>query len=370
MSEHPKVFISYSHQNVEYENKILEFANRLRSEGIDANIDLYEEAPAEGWPRWMENQINNSDFVLVANSKSYYEKCYSDNKGKGISWEVNIVYQHIYDASTINTKFIPVFFEEEEEQYILTPLKSFTYYNIGKKEGFEKLYWRLRGVSKTQKPPLGNLRPLPKKEQKTMFFSTPIDLDKWNAAEWRGMLYLFYPGAVPVLGLLYRNYAAAKSIFTDWKKTAKDNFADDFIKVDYVTPPFPQDCWVYTDKERSFGKGYFVHIGPNTEESINRAVASGVQPEELLLASFSRYQWMDELNGSKNRNLFQYLTREGSGYLLMPIGIKDAKKPIEESNLIIDFNYAIRMKKVTFKTGLEAEDNDLCKVVLQKAEEK
>lgn len=48
MSEHPKVFISYSHQNVEYENKILEFANRLRSEGIDANIDLYEEAPAEG----------------------------------------------------------------------------------------------------------------------------------------------------------------------------------------------------------------------------------------------------------------------------------------------------------------------------------
>ena len=33
-------------------------------------------------------------------------------------------------------------------------------------------------------------------------------------------------------------------------------------------------------------------------------------------------------------------------------------------------NYAIRMKKVTFKTGLEVEDNDLCKVVLQKAEEK
>lgn len=41
MSEHPKVFISYSHQNEEYENRILEFANNLRSEGIDANIDLY-----------------------------------------------------------------------------------------------------------------------------------------------------------------------------------------------------------------------------------------------------------------------------------------------------------------------------------------
>lgn len=79
----------------------------LRSEGIDANIDLYEEAPVEGWPRWMENQINNSDFVLVVSSKSYFEKCYSEShKGKGISWEVNIVYQHIYDANSTNTKFI------------------------------------------------------------------------------------------------------------------------------------------------------------------------------------------------------------------------------------------------------------------------
>lgn len=34
------------------------FANKLRSEGIDAILDQYEEAPSEGWPRWMENSIN------------------------------------------------------------------------------------------------------------------------------------------------------------------------------------------------------------------------------------------------------------------------------------------------------------------------
>lgn len=369
MSEHPKVFISYSHQNAEYENKILEFANHLRSEGIDANIDLYEEAPSEGWPRWMENQIKISDFVLVVSSKSYYEKCYSEsNKGKGISWEVNIVYQHIYDASSINTKFIPVYFDNDEEKYILTPLKSFTFYNVGEKEGFDKLYWRLRGVSKTQKPPLGTLRPLPQKEQRTMFFTTPINLDKWNAAEWRGMLYLFSPGSPPVLGLLYHNYSAARDIFTDWKLDAKGNFADEFIEVNYITPPFPKNCWVYADKDRSYGKGYFVHIGPNIQKSINRALDSGLCLEEIFLASVSRYQWMDEVNGSKNRDVFQRLVRDGSGYFLMPIGIKDKTKPIVESNLIIDFNYAIRMKNVTFKTGLEVEDDDLCKVVLDKAE--
>lgn len=366
MLEHPKVFISYSHENVDCENKILEFANRLRSEGIDANIDLYEESPAEGWPRWMENQINDSDFVLVVGSKSYFEKCYLDsNKGKGISWEVNIVYQHIYGMSTINTKFIPIYFNKEDEQYILKPLKSFTFYNVGETEGFDKLYWRLRGVSKTQRPSLGKLRPLPEKVPKTLFFSTPIDLDKWNKAKWRGMLYLFYPGDSPVLGLLYDNYVDAKAIFAEWRRNAKNEFVDDFIKIDYVTPPFPKNCWIYFDKEKNCGKGYFVHIGINPEGSINRAVACGLNPEKIVLTCVSRYQWMDELNGSKHRKLFQDLSSDG--YLVMPIGVKDKNKPIEESNLIIDFDYAIRMKKVTFKTGLEIEDNDLCKAVLNKS---
>lgn len=53
MSENPRVFISYSHQNADFENKVLNFANKLRSEGIDANVDLYEEshlkAGLDGW---------------------------------------------------------------------------------------------------------------------------------------------------------------------------------------------------------------------------------------------------------------------------------------------------------------------------------
>lgn len=74
MSENPKVFISYSHESADFEEKVLEFSKKLRSEGIDASIDLYEEAPSEGWPRWMENQIRESDYVLVLCSKSYYDK--------------------------------------------------------------------------------------------------------------------------------------------------------------------------------------------------------------------------------------------------------------------------------------------------------
>lgn len=45
MAENPKVFIPYSHQDEAYEQKVLVFANKLRSEGVDASIDLTKKPP-------------------------------------------------------------------------------------------------------------------------------------------------------------------------------------------------------------------------------------------------------------------------------------------------------------------------------------
>lgn len=88
----------------------------------------------------------------------------------------------------------------------------------------------------------------------------------------------------------------------------------------------------------------------------------------MVLASISRYQWMDELNGSANRDMFKRFTDSGLPYLLMPIGIKNLSKNITEDNLIIDFDYAIKMDNVTFYKGTEIDDNNMCKAVLNKAE--
>lgn len=369
MSENPKVFISYSHESADFEEKVLEFSKKLRSEGIDASIDLYEEAPSEGWPRWMENQIRESDYVLVLCSKSYYDKFYSDKKGKGVTWEVSIVYQMLYDSLVDTKKFIPVFFNDGDSEYIPTPLKSFTYYNIGTQAAYEKLYWRLRGVTKTQKPPLGKLRSMPIKKRKTMFFSSPIDLEKWNRAGWKGVIYLFRPGYCPVLGLLFDNYEVAKSIFSTWKEMCHGDSADGFLKLEYVVPPFPKDCWVYRESNRNYGKGYFIHLGPNVDKAISRAKESGIKLEEMFLASISRYQWMDEVNGTANRDMFKHLTDQGAPYSLMPIGVRNPRKPIVKENLIIDFNYSIEMKAVAFTEGTAVKEDNMCVAVLKKPEE-
>ena len=74
--ENPVVFISYSQDSIAFADQVLDFSNRLRSEGIDTILDQYEEAPPEGWPRWMENSINKADYVIVVGSKGYYNKIY------------------------------------------------------------------------------------------------------------------------------------------------------------------------------------------------------------------------------------------------------------------------------------------------------
>lgn len=143
-------------------------------------------------------------------------------------WGANIVYQMLYDSAAETNKFIAAFFDDDDQQYIPTPLKPYTYYNLSDEKQYERLYWRFRGVTNSKKPPLGELKPLPEKERKTMFFSSPINLEKWNAAKWRGTVYL-WGGDAPAIGLFFTNYSVGKEIFKEWKKKYKDMaFADTF----------------------------------------------------------------------------------------------------------------------------------------------
>jgi hypothetical protein len=70
----PRVFISYSHDSPQHDRQVLGLVDRLRVEGIDCMIDQYEPAPSSGWPRWMERQIREADFVLMVCTETYYRR--------------------------------------------------------------------------------------------------------------------------------------------------------------------------------------------------------------------------------------------------------------------------------------------------------
>ena len=71
METPPRVFLSYSHDGEEHEQRVLGLATRLRDEGIDAWIDRYSAGPEEGWPRWVADQLKRADFVISVCTMSY-----------------------------------------------------------------------------------------------------------------------------------------------------------------------------------------------------------------------------------------------------------------------------------------------------------
>lgn len=175
----PKVLISYSHDCPEHDNLVLAFSDSLHQYGIDADLDRYHPSPPEGWPRWMDKQIRDTDFVLMICTETYYRRVMREEepgKGHGVLWESNLIYQHLYDAATKNEKFIPILVKDGRLDFIPTPVKGSTHYRIAKLDisdiEYEKLYRRLTNQHRTPKPELGQLLTLPKREPKTDFLES------------------------------------------------------------------------------------------------------------------------------------------------------------------------------------------------------
>ncbi|HEX4945230.1 MAG TPA: toll/interleukin-1 receptor domain-containing protein [Blastocatellia bacterium] len=160
----PKIFISYSHDSPQHRARVLELANRLRSEGLDCHIDQYETAPPEGWPNWMLNHIEAADFVLLICTETYYRRFRQKEPvgtGKGAKWEGAVITLTLYDSELINRKFIPVVFAASDRQFIPEILRGTTNYDLSLVYEYDNLYRRLTGQS-TAKPELKPIIPKPK----------------------------------------------------------------------------------------------------------------------------------------------------------------------------------------------------------------
>src|ERR1700730_16059132 len=100
----PRVFISYSHDSAEHKERVLRFAERLRKNGIDAQIDQYVGGrPPGGWPRWMLDKLDWADFVLLICTETYYRRFRGHEEsgtGKGVDWEGQLITLQIYNATS------------------------------------------------------------------------------------------------------------------------------------------------------------------------------------------------------------------------------------------------------------------------------
>jgi tetratricopeptide (TPR) repeat protein len=174
----PIVFISYSHDSPEHADRVLALSDKLRAGGINCILDQYEDSPPEGWPRWMDSQIQAADFVLMICTSMYFRRVMGKEEpgtSLGVRWEGNLIYQHIYNADTTNSRFLPALLEGATITDIPAPLKGAIYYRPSTPAGYEALYRRLTDQPLTPKPALGTRRTLPSRERAQDFITDTPD---------------------------------------------------------------------------------------------------------------------------------------------------------------------------------------------------
>ena len=70
----PTAFVSYSWDNEEHKQWVLDFATRLRHEGIDAKLDRWDVSLGDPLPQFMETAVRTNKFVLIVLTPNYAEK--------------------------------------------------------------------------------------------------------------------------------------------------------------------------------------------------------------------------------------------------------------------------------------------------------
>lgn len=158
----PKIFISYSHDSDEHRQQVLALSDRLNKNSIDCDIDQYlNGTPPEGWPLWMEQMLEEATHVLVVCTETYLNRVQGKEKpgtGKGVKWEALLAYQDIYDNDSLNSKFVPVIFQETDAAFVPRPMKAVSYYDLSRDNSYEMLCRYLTGQPLAVKPsPKGKL---------------------------------------------------------------------------------------------------------------------------------------------------------------------------------------------------------------------
>ncbi len=101
----PKAFISYSWDSDEHREWVVNFAARLRSEGIEVILDQWYVAPGDQLTEFMEREIRENDFVLIVCTPRYKER--SDGRIGGVGYEGDILTAEALTARN-HKKFIPI----------------------------------------------------------------------------------------------------------------------------------------------------------------------------------------------------------------------------------------------------------------------
>lgn len=124
----PQVFLSYSWTSKEYQQNIIELATRMRHDGVDVKLDVWDLKEGQDKYAYMEQCVTNPeiDKVLIFSDRLYTEK--ANKRSGGVGNETTIISDEVY-GHVNQQKFIPIVMERDElgKEYLPSFLKSRLY---------------------------------------------------------------------------------------------------------------------------------------------------------------------------------------------------------------------------------------------------
>ena len=156
MAEHPKVFISYSHDSLEHRRWVSELGAKLRQNGIDTILDQWDLGLGGDLTLFIEHGIRDSDRVLVICTDQYVRKANAGEGGVGYERMIATA-QLVQNLGT--DKLIPIIRQASGEEKTPTFLGTRVYADFRNESQFDvefdKLLHELYGMSVEERPPLG-----------------------------------------------------------------------------------------------------------------------------------------------------------------------------------------------------------------------
>jgi SEFIR domain len=157
----PYVFLSYSHDSEEHKERVLRLVKQLRLDGLDAHCDREVIAPAQGWLRWMYDQIQRADYVIVVCSEIYRARAEGRDvagRGRGATFEGAVIGTELHEQGMASDKFHPVTFGRLADGTVPFFLRGRTHFDLETPADYARLHRVLTGQSEVDLGPVGPIK--------------------------------------------------------------------------------------------------------------------------------------------------------------------------------------------------------------------
>ena len=155
----PKVFISYSWDDTNHTNWVLNLANNLCKNGIVVLLDQYDLRTGRNLSHFMEDAITRSEKVLIIMTENYATK--ADGRKGGVGYEYSIISSDFFKHQSDNKKYIPILRGLDKIKSIPSFLNSYVYLDMSNEHDYANSFNHLiRDIFETHKiirPEIGKI---------------------------------------------------------------------------------------------------------------------------------------------------------------------------------------------------------------------